>query len=142
MTYQDAIAEPWNGFLTRAEDLSIEDALISMDTDEEVIRFVAENTFLDGESLNAVFPMIEEFLVEYRAQGEDDLDKIFNFDDFRITPRNLKGGGGGGGGSSSGSSSTMTGGYWDEEGVYHPNEAMLTDSDWEGDWAEDNQRDS
>ena len=98
-----------------------------MDTDEEVIRFVAENTFLDGESLNAVFPMIEEFLVEYRAQGEDDLDKIFNFDDFRITPRNLRRGE-----DWSYEPEYYADGYYDEEREWHFYEDMLT---------EDNQRD-
>ena len=96
-----------------------------MDTDEEVIRFVAENTFLDGESLNAVFPMIEDFLAEYRANEKDDLAEIFNFDDFRITPRNLRRG-------ESYEPEYYADGYYDEEREWHFYEDMLT---------EDNQRD-
>ena len=96
-----------------------------MDTDEEVIRFVAENTFLDGESLNTVFPMIEDFLAEYRANEKDDLDEIFNFDDFRITPRNLRRG-------EAWMYEVYENGYYDEEGEWHFYEDMLT---------EDNQRD-
>ena len=40
-------------------------------TDEEVIRFIANNTFIDGSSLSSSFPGIEQFLADYRAQADN-----------------------------------------------------------------------
>lgn len=44
---------------------------MGIQTDEEVVRFIADNTFVDGESLNQVFPQVEEFLTQYRAEAEN-----------------------------------------------------------------------
>ena len=47
----DAIEAPWNAFIDRAEQISDEDVEIGMQTDQEYIRFIAENTFVDGQSI-------------------------------------------------------------------------------------------
>lgn len=62
----DAIEAPWNAFIDRAEQISDEDVEIGMQTDQEYIRFIAENTFVDGKSLSEVYPQIEDFLTYYR----------------------------------------------------------------------------
>ena len=111
-TYMDAVAQPWNDFLTQAEKLSDEYVESGIQTDQEIMRFIAENTFVDGKSLSEVFPQFEDFLASYREEALV-WDDWFNFDAFRRTPRNLK----------------KLGGYFDAEGNYHPNEAMV--QDWE-----------
>ena len=39
-----------------------------METDEEVIRFIADNTFVDGASLSDTYPEIEDWITEMKAQ--------------------------------------------------------------------------
>ena len=119
--YQDAITAPWNAFLDRAEQISDEDIKIGMQTDQEYITFIAENTFVDGKSLKEVFPQIEEFLAYYRDSESAIDDKYFNFDAFRMTPRTLG----------------KRSGYIDAEGVYHPNQAMADGWEDSGDESEE-----
>ena len=111
-TYMDAVAQPWNDFLTQAEKLSDEYVESGIQTDQEIMRFIAENTFVDGKSLSEVFPQFEDFLASYREEALV-WDDWFNFDAFKRTPRNLK----------------KLGGYLDADGNYHPNEVMV--QDWE-----------
>ena len=82
IAYQDAITKPWNDFVTRAEDLSVEDANLDMQTDEEVIRFIADNTFVEGVSLTDKYPEIDTWIAEMKAQA--DWEQYFNFDAIRI----------------------------------------------------------
>lgn len=49
--YQDTVAQPWNDFLKKSEDLSIKDTLTGLETQEEVINYVANNTFIQGQPL-------------------------------------------------------------------------------------------
>ena len=74
--------------MTNAEDLIIEGNKMDAQTKEEVISFVAENTFIDGQSLSEVFPRVEEFLTSIE-QNAQTLEERFNLDGIRITPRNL-----------------------------------------------------
>ena len=52
----DAVAEPWNSFVDSAEALALEDDTLRLETDEEVIRYLANNTFVDGVSLMDTYP--------------------------------------------------------------------------------------
>ena len=111
--------------MDRAEQISDEDIKIGMQTDQEYITFIAENTFIDGKSLKEVYPQIEDFLAYYRDSESAIDDKYFNFDAFRMTPRTL----------------TKRSGYIDAEGVYHPNQAMA--EGWEdAEYASDESKES
>jgi len=39
---------------------------MDLKSDEEIINFVAENTYLDGKSLKEVFPQVEDYLASLR----------------------------------------------------------------------------
>ena len=88
-TYQDAITQPWNDFLALAGDLSHKFVSEGMKTDAEVVQFISENTFVDGKSLSEIYPAIADFLTEYRSASDNLSEDTFNFDAFRMTPRNL-----------------------------------------------------
>lgn len=81
-----------------------------MDTDQERIKFISENTFINGESLISVVPEIETFLAEYKAQSNN-VD--FNFDSLRI-PVSME--------------SRKVQGYWDQDGKYVPNDDIYYDN--------------
>ena len=85
----DAIELPTENFMARAENLSDEGREIGLQTDEEIVRFVANNTFVDGESLNEIYPQVEEFLTAYRAEAGK-LDQVLDFNLFRKTPKKIK----------------------------------------------------
>lgn len=68
--------------MTRAEELSVEDAKLDAQTDEEVIRFVADNTFVDGVSLTDTYPEIDEWITEMKENAN--WEEFFNFDPIRI----------------------------------------------------------
>ena len=68
--------------MTRAEELSVEDAKLDAQTDEEVIRFIADNTFVDGVSLTDKYPQIDEWINEMKANAN--WEEFFNFDPIRI----------------------------------------------------------
>jgi len=59
-----------------------------METFEEMITFVAENTFIDGQSLADTFPGIEDFL-SAMDDSADNLEDRFNLDSLSVTPRVL-----------------------------------------------------
>lgn len=44
----------------------MEDDQLRLETDEEVIRFIADNTFVDGVSLSNTYPEIEDWITEYK----------------------------------------------------------------------------
>ena len=67
--YMDAVAEPWNTFVDQAEALALEDDQIRLETDEEVIRFIADNTFVDGVSLSNTYPEIEDWITEMKEEA-------------------------------------------------------------------------
>ena len=81
IAYEDAITRPWNDFVTRAEELSIEDAKLDAQTDEEIIRFIADNTFVDGVSLTDKYPQIDEWINEMKASAN--WEEFFNFEPIR-----------------------------------------------------------
>lgn len=62
MAYEQAVAAPWNNFVTEAERLVISGDLADAESQTEVISFVAENTFVDGVSLAEAFPEIEQII--------------------------------------------------------------------------------
>ena len=66
----------------RAEELSIKDAKLDAQTDEEIIRFIADNTFVDGVSLTDKYPQIDEWINEMKASAN--WEEFFNFDPIRI----------------------------------------------------------
>lgn len=82
IAYQDAVTKPWNDFVTRAEQLSVEGAELDMQTDEEIIRWLADNTFVDGVSLTDKFPQINTWVEEMKAQAN--WEEFYNYDDLRI----------------------------------------------------------
>ena len=49
--YQDASAQPWNNFLDSVESNSQERDSIDVDVATDILVFVAENTYVDGQSL-------------------------------------------------------------------------------------------
>ena len=69
IAYMDAVAEPWNSFVDEAEGLALEDKKLELDTDEEVIRYLADNTFVDGVSLMDTYPEIEDWITEMKAEA-------------------------------------------------------------------------
>jgi hypothetical protein len=79
--YQAAIAQPWNDFLTTAEGLAKEEDRQDAQTFDESVRFIANNTFIDGVPLIEAYPEVEEFLANmWREQAANEeswnLDKI------------------------------------------------------------------
>ena len=82
IAYQDAITKPWNDFVTRAEELSVEDAKLDAQTKEETIRFVADNTFVDGVSLTEKYPEIDQWINDMKDNAN--WEEFFNFDPIRI----------------------------------------------------------
>ena len=65
----DAVAEPWNAFVDEAEALAREDDELRLETDEEVIRYLSENTFVDGVSLMETYPQIEDWITQMKAEA-------------------------------------------------------------------------
>ena len=57
-------------------------------TQEDVIRFVSENTFINGNKLSDIFPNIEVYITEMRNNAANAGD-ILKFEGIRMTPLNL-----------------------------------------------------
>ena len=53
-----------------------------MQTTEEVINFIANNTYIDGKSLNHKFPGIQDWLTQAKAEA-DAKQEAFNLDQIR-----------------------------------------------------------
>lgn len=68
--YDTAIAAPFNKLVDEAESLIVSGTLADTKTDDEVISFIADNTFVDGVALSSMFPEIEEFIQGMYAQQE------------------------------------------------------------------------
>ena len=68
--------------MTRAEELSVEDANLDMQTDEEIIRFIADNTFVNEVSLTDKFPQIDSWIEEMKAQAN--WEEMYNYDAIRM----------------------------------------------------------
>ena len=60
--YVAAVEEPWHAFLDQAEQLTDENIKMGMETNEEYISYIANNTFVDGKSLSEILPQFEDFL--------------------------------------------------------------------------------
>ena len=69
ISYQNSIREPWNNFVDQAEKIAYEHDSHNLETDEEVIRFIADNTFVDGISLTNTYPQIDEWITEMKAEA-------------------------------------------------------------------------
>lgn len=54
-----------------------------------MIQFVADNTFVDGQTLSEVFPRVNDFLAAIESQATT-FQERFNLDGLRMTPVNLK----------------------------------------------------
>ena len=68
--YEQAIAAPWNKLVSEAESLIVSGSLADLKTVDEVISFVASNTFVDGVALSEVLPEYEEFIQEMYSRHE------------------------------------------------------------------------
>ena len=101
--YQRELADPVNDFWEYTQTIDYAAIWDGEKSDPEYIKYIAENTFVEGQKLNDVFPQIQVLLANYRY-SDNKSDEKFNFNAFRMTPRNL--------------------GYYDAEGVYHGNKAM------------------
>jgi len=84
MAYQDAIAQPWNDFVSKAETIFQKGADIDVKANEDVINFVADNLYVNGESLQEKFPQIAEYLANVRQEA-DTMAEMFNLDAIRVT---------------------------------------------------------
>ena len=90
-----------------------------MQTDQERIRFISENTFIDGQSLISRLPEIEQFLTEYRTQADN---VEFSFEKLQIPVHQLNTL------TKLTTENGMVGGYLDEEGNYVPNNDIYYDT--------------
>ena len=86
--YAAAITQPWNDLVSKAESLSVTNAQMDAQNQEDVIRFVSENTFVNGSKLADIFPQVEEYLMELQNNAANAGDML-NFDGIRMTPLNL-----------------------------------------------------
>ena len=57
-------------------------------TDQEIVEWMASNTFINGESLMDKYPQIEEVLMGIQMQA-DEMSQAFNLDGLRATPHAL-----------------------------------------------------
>ena len=78
-SYEAAITEPWNNFVTEAERIQRSRDQLDIQTTEDVVNFIANNTFVDGKSLQDTYPEIQEFLAQMVAEGEAQ-SQAFNLD--------------------------------------------------------------
>ena len=65
-SYMSAVEQPWNDFLDSAEALIIKDHAMDTKTDEEVISYIIDNTWVDGQSLREMFPEVEQVFTHMR----------------------------------------------------------------------------
>lgn len=82
-SYEAAIQQPWNDFLDEAERLTAARGYLEIQNAQEVVNFVANNTYVDDETLNEAVPQIQEQLaryVEWHTQAPDNV----SFDKLRI----------------------------------------------------------
>ena len=58
-----------------------------LDNFEDVVNFIADNTFMDGEALSSRFPGIADWLAANRAEAES-FEEMFNLDQLRMMHSN------------------------------------------------------
>ena len=46
--YESAVSQPYNDFLTQVEDLTVRGVQMDAKTDQEIVEWMAKNTFVDG----------------------------------------------------------------------------------------------
>ena len=46
--YESAVSQPYNDFLTKVEDLTVRGLQMDAKTDQEIVEWMAKNTFVDG----------------------------------------------------------------------------------------------
>lgn len=78
-SYEAAITKPWNDFVTEAERIQRRQDQLDIQTTEDVVNFIANNTFVDGKSLQDTYPEIQEFLAQMVTEGEAQ-SEAFNLD--------------------------------------------------------------
>lgn len=72
----DAVQAPSREFLDKAEDLDKAASTLDVKTSLDISNFVAENVFVDGASLDEMFPQIDSALAEYEAWAQGEIDAI------------------------------------------------------------------
>ena len=60
--YESAVHQPWDDFLTKVEELTVRGIEMDAKTDQEVVTWVTQNTFVDGESLYEKYPQVQDVL--------------------------------------------------------------------------------
>ena len=58
-SYESAVHQPWNDFLTKVEDLTVRGMQMGAKNDQEIVTWVANNTFVDGQSLYDKYPEVD-----------------------------------------------------------------------------------
>ena len=57
-SYESAVQQPYNDFLTKVEEITVRGIEMDAKTDQEIVTWVASNTFVDGEALIDKYPQI------------------------------------------------------------------------------------
>jgi hypothetical protein len=86
--YESVVSQPWNDFLTKVEDLTVRGMQMGAKNDQEIITWMAQNTFVDGESLYDKYPQVEDVLAGIQAQADHN-SEVFSLDALRATPNAL-----------------------------------------------------
>lgn len=80
-SFVDAIKAPTREFLDNAEELDKAGSTLDLKTSLDISNFVTENVFVDGTSLDEMFPQIDEALAEYESYAQGEIDTIeYSFD--------------------------------------------------------------
>ena len=86
--YESAVHQPWDDFLTKVEDLTVRGMDMGAKNDQEIITWMAQNTFVDGESLYDKYPQVQDVLAGIQAQADHNKE-VFSLDALRATPNAL-----------------------------------------------------
>ncbi len=68
-SYMEAVRQPWNDLVDRAEALDKKGSELDLKTTTEIMNAVSNNVFVDGSSLDEMFPQIGEAINEMNAFG-------------------------------------------------------------------------
>jgi len=74
--FVDAVKAPTQRFLEGAEDVDKAASALDLKTSLDISNFVTENVFVDGTSLDEMFPQIDVALAEYEAWYQGEIDTI------------------------------------------------------------------
>lgn len=80
---------PWNDLVNEVKQLESESTELDLQTSEDIINFVADNTFVEGASLRDTYPEIEDILVQMRNVTAT-YDEKMNWDEIYLTPVTLQ----------------------------------------------------